>query len=83
MHHVLHSFGFSSRQTLLIMYIMQAIMVSIGLLTMKGYTFPIVIGGIFLTFTYLTFFRLMVSAPEGGEGTTANFAHGSIPSLEK
>ena len=83
-HHILTSFGFSTRETLFILYGMQAVMAFLGILVMKGFTVPLVLGLIVLALTFYTFIRIMV-ATESGERETASpkFSPGSFPSLEK
>ena len=83
-HHILASFGFSTRETLFILYGMQAVMAFLGILVMKGFTVPLVLGLIILALTFYTFIRIMVAA-ESGERETASpkFSPGSFPSLEK
>jgi UDP-GlcNAc:undecaprenyl-phosphate GlcNAc-1-phosphate transferase len=83
MHHILSTFGFSSRQTLLVLYTLQAVMACIGVLAMIGYVFPIVLGLLFLLLLYVSFFRLMVTSRRGLSAVTTRFAHNSIPSLEE
>lgn len=82
MHHMIKSFGFSSRQTLAILYSMQAVMAFLGVLVMRGYTVPLILGCVILLTTFFAFIRVMVATGEG-KTVPAEFATTSIPSLEK
>jgi len=81
MHHVLPLFGFSPRQTLAILYSMQAVMAILGLLTVKGLMVPMIIGFVFLAIVFVSFIRIMVASKERTESVSTKFA--SVPSLEK
>jgi UDP-GlcNAc:undecaprenyl-phosphate GlcNAc-1-phosphate transferase len=82
-HHILSTFGFSARQTLFVLYSVQAIMASLGVLAMMGFVFPIVLGLLFLLLLYVSFFRLMVTTQRDRKAVAPRFAPNSIPSLEK
>jgi UDP-GlcNAc:undecaprenyl-phosphate GlcNAc-1-phosphate transferase len=82
-HHVLTSFGFSPRQTLGILYTVQAVMAGFGVLAIMGFVIPVIAGLAFLLLAFLTFYRIMVAAKERETKQPTEFAHGSIPSLEK
>jgi UDP-GlcNAc:undecaprenyl-phosphate GlcNAc-1-phosphate transferase len=83
-HHILTSFGFSTRETLFILYGMQAVMAFLGILVMRGFTVPLVLGLIILTLAFYTFIRIMVAAGSGEQQAAApKFSPGSVPSLEK
>lgn len=81
MHHVLRELAFSPKQTLWLMYSMQAFLAALGLLVLKGFVFPIVIGLAFVTVVFVSFLRIMVIS-----GTivpaTPKLATDSIPSLK-
>ena len=63
-HHVLGSFGFSPRRTLVILYSTQAVMAVFGILAIKGFMFPVIAGFAFLLFAFAAFYRLMVASKE-------------------
>ncbi len=60
MHHVLRELSFSPRQTLLVMYTMQVFLAGLGLLVLKGFVFPIVIGLVFTAVVFLSYLRIMI-----------------------
>lgn len=84
-HHVIHSFGFTNRQTLVILYLLQGVMALLGFLTMKGLVVAVVLGLAMMVITFLTFLRIMLVAPDRARPVTHTnkFVHNSIPSLEK
>ena len=81
MHHVLRELSFSPKQTLLVMYSMQAFLAALGLLVLKGFVFPVIIGLAFVAVVFVSFLRIMVIA-----GTIApaapKLASESIPPLK-
>jgi UDP-GlcNAc:undecaprenyl-phosphate GlcNAc-1-phosphate transferase len=81
-HHVVHSFGFTNRQTLLILYFMQSVMAFLGILTMKGLIIALVVGLVLLFATFVTFLRIMLVSPVLATARP-KLVHNSIPSLEK
>jgi UDP-GlcNAc:undecaprenyl-phosphate GlcNAc-1-phosphate transferase len=83
MHHILSLFGCSARQTLAILYSMQAVMAILGVLTVQGLILPLVLGVVLLVLVFLSFIRIMVASKERTEILTARFAPSSVPSLEK
>ena len=82
-HHVLASFGFSARQTLVILYSMQGVMALLGILVMKGFTVPLILGGVVLSLFFLVFIRVMVATNVSEQTQAAGFSPGTVPSLEK
>ncbi len=60
MHHVLQQTGFSPRQILAILFSMQVFLSALGIVAAQGFTFPLVIGGVFLLATAVVFFRMMI-----------------------
>ena len=81
MHHVLLLLGCSPRQTLAILYFMQAVMAILGVLTTKGLVLPMILGFALVGLIYVSFIRIMVASKERSETVSAKLA--SIPSLEK
>ena len=82
-HHVLRSFGFSPRQTLVILYSVQAVLATLGILAVMGFVFPVVTGIAILVVAFITFYGIMVASKVRRVERPSEFAHGSIPSLEK
>jgi len=82
-HHVLRSFGFSPRQTLVILYSVQAVLAAMGTLAILGFVFPIVTGVAILLVAFFTFYGMMVASKVKRVERPSEFAPGSIPSLEK
>jgi UDP-GlcNAc:undecaprenyl-phosphate GlcNAc-1-phosphate transferase len=60
MHHVLRELSFSPRQILLVLYSKQVFLSGLGLLVLKGYVFPIVIGLAFTAVVFVSYLRIMV-----------------------
>ncbi len=83
MHHVLTSFGLTARQTLAILYPMQAVMAGLGVLAIKGFVLPVVAGVAFLIVAFPTFYHMMVASKQKEPERAADFVPTSIPSLEK
>ena len=79
MHHVLRSFGFSARQTVVILYLMQTVMTLLGVLAMTGNLFCLVVGLTFLVILSATFYRMMLVT----KSKAPKLATRSMPSLEK
>ena len=82
-HHILTSFGFTARQTVVILYCLQAVMACLGVLAMSGFVIPIIAGGVMFLFLFVGFFRLMVITKERAHPASPNLAHSSVPTLEK
>lgn len=87
-HHVLREFGFTPRQTLLILYAMQAVMATLGILVMLGLMVPLVVGIVFACVLFGAFIRVMVASRdvvsrERREPVATKFASPSLPSWEK
>ncbi|UCG52033.1 MAG: undecaprenyl/decaprenyl-phosphate alpha-N-acetylglucosaminyl 1-phosphate transferase [Candidatus Latescibacterota bacterium] len=82
-HHVLGTFGFSPRQTLVILYSMQAVLAALGILAVMGFVFPIVTGLGILLVAFSTFYRMMVASKMRLGERPSEFPRGSVPSLEK
>ncbi len=82
-HHVLRSFGFSPRQTLVILYSVQAVLAAMGILAIMGFVFPIVTGIAVLLVAFFTFYGMMVASKVRRVERPPEFAPRSIPSLEK
>jgi UDP-GlcNAc:undecaprenyl-phosphate GlcNAc-1-phosphate transferase len=81
MHHVLLLLGLSPRQTLAILYFMQAVMAILGVLTVKGLMLPMILGLVLVCVIYVSFIRIMVASKERSETVSAKLA--SVSSLEK
>lgn len=81
MHHVLRELSFTPRQTLLVMYSIQAFLAGLGLLVLKGFTFPIVIGLAFVAVVFVSFLRIMVVSGTIVPGAP-KLTTDSIPSLK-
>jgi UDP-GlcNAc:undecaprenyl-phosphate GlcNAc-1-phosphate transferase len=82
-HHVLTSFGFSARQTLTVLYSMQALMAAFGILAVMGFVLPVLGGVALFALAFSTFYRMMVSTKETSSEGAPDFARGSVPTLEK
>ena len=82
-HHVLGAFGFTTRQTVVILYLMQTVMALLGVLAAMGFLFPLVVGIIFMVILFVTFIRMMVVIKPKAQAIQPKFAPDSIPSLEK
>lgn len=82
-HHVLTSFGFSARQTLAVLYSMQALMAVLGVLAILGFVLPIVGGAVLFGLSFSMFYRMMVATKETSSEGAPDFAHASVSSLEK
>lgn len=82
-HHVLTSFGFSARQTLAVLYSIQALMAVLGTLAVVGFVLPVVAGVALFALAFSTFYRMMVVSRETSAEGALDFAQGSVPSLEK
>jgi UDP-GlcNAc:undecaprenyl-phosphate GlcNAc-1-phosphate transferase len=82
MHHILGELSFSPKQTLVVMYSMQAFLAALGLLVLKGYSFPIVIGLLFVAVVFVSYLRLMVIS-QAEAPAAPKLATSSIPQLEK
>ena len=82
MHHVLNELSFSPKQTLIVMYSMQTFLAGLGLLVLKGFVFPLVIGVAFVVIVFVSYLRVMVvsrsSAPAAPKLST-----NSIPQLKE
>lgn len=83
MHHVLTSFGLTARQTLAILYPMQAVMAALGVLAIKGFVLPVVAGLAFLVIAFPTFYHMMVASKQKESERTSDFVRSTVPSLEK
>ncbi len=81
-HHVLISLGLSTKETLAVLYSMQAVMAVLGILAIKGFFLPVVGGAALLVAVFSTFYRMMVSAKEQAAEPATDFVRG-VPSLEK
>lgn len=81
-HHVLTSLGLSARQTLAVLYSMQAAMSVLGILAIKGFFLPVVAGAAFLVAAFSTFYRMMVVSKEPAPEAASDFVRG-VPSLGK
>ncbi len=82
MHHVLNELSFSPKQTLIVMYSMQTFLAGLGLLVLKGFVIPLVIGVAFVVIVFVSYLRVMVvsrsSAPAAPKLST-----NSIPQLKE
>jgi UDP-GlcNAc:undecaprenyl-phosphate GlcNAc-1-phosphate transferase len=82
MHHILNELSFSPKQTLVVLYSMQAFLAALGLLTLGGYNFSIVIGLVFIAVVFASYLRVMVVS-QSGASAAPNLAAGSIPQLKE
>lgn len=82
MHHVLGSFGLSPKQTLFILYSIQTVFSALGFFAVKGYIFPIIIGGVFFAAVFILFFRLMLSAGRQEREAADALTRDPIPALK-
>lgn len=82
MHHILSELSFSPTQTLVVLYSMQAFLAAFGLLTLRGYTFPIVVGLAFVAVVFASFLRVMVVS-QSGASAAPNLAASPIPQLKE
>jgi UDP-GlcNAc:undecaprenyl-phosphate/decaprenyl-phosphate GlcNAc-1-phosphate transferase len=60
-HHVLRHAGLSVRQTLLVLYGLQASLAALGVAAVAGRTLPAIIGLVVLAVAFVTFFRAMMA----------------------
>jgi hypothetical protein len=81
MHHVLRELSFSPKQTLLVMYTMQAFLAGLGLLVLKGFVFPIVIGLVFTGVVFLSYLRIMIVS-RSSVPSTPTLTHNTIAPLK-
>jgi hypothetical protein len=82
MHHILNELSFSPKHTLVVLYSMQAFLAALGLLTLRGYNFSIVIGLVFIAVVFASYLRVMVVS-QSGASAAPNLAAGSIPQLKE
>lgn len=82
MHHILSGLSLSPKQTIVVMYSMQAFLAALGLLVLKGYTFPIVIGLAFSAVVFASYLRVMVVS-QSGAPAAPKLAASSIPQLKE
>jgi len=82
MHHILSELSFSPKQTLFVMYSMQAFLAALGLLVLKGYVFPIVVGLTFVAVVFSTFLRVMVVA-QSEAPAAPKLSTSSIPQMKE
>ncbi|MGD8412779.1 MAG: MraY family glycosyltransferase [Candidatus Latescibacterota bacterium] len=82
MHHILSALSFSPKQTLVVMYSMQALLAALGLLVLNGHSFPIFIGLLFVAIVFVSYLRVMVVSQSEPAGAP-NLASGSIPQIKE
>jgi UDP-GlcNAc:undecaprenyl-phosphate GlcNAc-1-phosphate transferase len=82
MHHVLISFGFSPRQTLLVLYSVGAVLAVLGVFAIKGYLLPIITGSFFFIAMSICFFKLMIAEGRREREAADALARNAIPALE-
>ena len=82
-HHVLTSFGLTPRQTLAILYPMQAVMAVLGVLAIKGFVLPVFAGVAFIVIAIPTFYHMMVASKQKAPERAPDFVRRTVPSLEK
>jgi hypothetical protein len=82
MHHILIGLSFSPKQTLIVMYSMQAFLAALGLLVLKGYSFPIFVGLLFVAVVFISYLRLMVVS-QVESPAAPKLAASSIPQLKE
>ena len=58
-------------------------MALLGILVMKGFTVPLILGIVVLSLFFLVFIRVMVASNEGEQTQAAGYSPGTVPSLEK
>ena len=74
--------GLDPKKALVVMCSMQAFLAALGLLVLKGYSFPIVIGLLFVVVVFVSYLRLMVIS-RAEAPAAPKLATSSIPQLEK
>lgn len=82
MHHILIALSLSPKQTLVVMYSMHAFLAVLGLLVLKGFLFPIVIGLLFVAVVFVSYLRVMV-VTRAGVPAASNLAASSIPQMKE
>jgi len=83
-HHVLRALGFSPRQTIFLLYVLEGSMGGLGVFVFKGYTFPVFLGLALFGFSFVFFLRLMLAPAEVEEKVaTRELAQPSMPTLDK
>jgi UDP-GlcNAc:undecaprenyl-phosphate GlcNAc-1-phosphate transferase len=78
MHHVLRDAGLSARQTLVVLYAMQAFFSLLGVGAAMGWVLPVVVGLGFVTVAFVSFLRMMVEGREVSESSRRGVAQ-AIP----
>ncbi len=61
MHHVLSEAGFSPRQVLLVLYSLQIFLSALGLMAMRGFVVPLIVGTSVIMVAFALFLRLMLA----------------------
>ncbi len=82
MHHVLNSFGFSPKQTLLVLYSIECVLAILGIFALKGFVLPIVSGCVFFIAVFFSFFKLMIAEGRREREAADALARDTIPALE-
>jgi UDP-GlcNAc:undecaprenyl-phosphate GlcNAc-1-phosphate transferase len=82
-HHMLASFGISERQTLLLLYCMQAVFCTVGIFTIQGSMFSVILGMAILLVLFFVFLRWMTASTRAEKEVTPKLAHDTFPSLDK
>ncbi|HEU4365405.1 MAG TPA: MraY family glycosyltransferase [Candidatus Krumholzibacteria bacterium] len=75
MHHVLRDAGLSPRQTLVVLYGMQAFFSLLGIGAAMGWVLPVIVGLGFVTVAFVSFLRMMVE----GREVPATSSHHAVP----
>jgi UDP-GlcNAc:undecaprenyl-phosphate GlcNAc-1-phosphate transferase len=82
MHHVLNELSFSPKQTLIVMCSMQTFLAGLGLLVLKGFVFPFVIGVAFVAVVFVAYLRVMVVSRSSAPAAPKLSTH-AIPQLKE
>ncbi len=79
MHHVLRDAGLSPRQTLVVLYGMQAFFSLLGIGAAMDWMLPVIVGLGFVTVAFVSFLRMMVEGHEASAGTSHHAMPTAIP----
>jgi UDP-GlcNAc:undecaprenyl-phosphate GlcNAc-1-phosphate transferase len=82
-HHVLASFGVSERQTLLLLYGVQAGFCAVGVLAAQHSLYSVILGIAVLLVLFAVFLRWMTASIRIEREVAAQLAHDTIPSLDE
>ncbi|MBI4720301.1 MAG: undecaprenyl/decaprenyl-phosphate alpha-N-acetylglucosaminyl 1-phosphate transferase [Chitinivibrionia bacterium] len=82
-HHTLVSFGVSERQTLVLLYGMQAVFSFVGIFAVQGHLFSVILGTAILLVLFVVFLRWMTVSTRTEKEAPAKLAHDAFPSLDE